>query len=263
MEEGVQVVELGLRGDEGRGGEHVGDRGVPPGEHQVAQVQRADQAPRRRHDVGMHVLAEPLLGPAAEVVDHLPHAHGLGIGEVLGPHQAARAVARVRHQPTRVGRLVGGHALEDRRGVVGVEAGEHVGLLVALHGVEDRRRLLDRQRLDEVRGVLVGDLFDQVRGLVGREGGQDQLAFLRPEADQRAEGLGGPDRVEVGLEPADVALAGKPDKPLPGVHLFLCFHGHVPPRPKPSDSYARRDRDSAIHAGVRSSVPAMAPTIAW
>ena len=55
--------------------------------------------------------------------------------------------------------------------------------------------------------MLLGDLLDQLGGVLRRQRGQDALARLGLEVQQRAEGLARPDRLYVGRQPLGIARA--------------------------------------------------------
>ena len=79
---------------------------------------------------------------AGEVVENAADRGLLAEAQILRDHDRAGGALRILGQTLGIGRLFGGHFLEDRLGFVRREAADEIGLLVA------------RQQRDDVSGRL-------------------------------------------------------------------------------------------------------------
>ena len=122
----------------------------------------------------MHVEVGVAIGVVAHVVEHLGGGVVLGVGEELGDHQAARHVRVVLGKQAGIFRRFGLHRREHFFRVRFVEAAQNVRGLVALHLAQDGRGILSRQIFQQLNGLRVGYLLDQIC----RNFGIQQLEYL-------------------------------------------------------------------------------------
>ncbi len=92
--------------------------------------------------------------------------------EVLRDHQAAGRIRGILEELAGLLSLFGGHFINDRLNVLVIKLAQEVSDMITVQLAEDGRRVPGRKFLDQVDGLGVGDILDNLRGINRIEHGE-------------------------------------------------------------------------------------------
>ena len=196
------------------------------GEDDVSQPQDPHQLSGRRGDVDvLHVVVRVLGGITAQLVEHLPDRAVLRKGQELGDHEPAGDIRRILAQETGVPSLLRIHRGEHRLGLEILEAGDQVGLIGARQHVENGCGLGGAERLDELGGLGIGNILDELGRRLGSHRRQNLAALYAVEVLKGPCGIGARQRIDVLLQALARRPARQPDHRFPRLftHCDLRF----------------------------------------
>jgi hypothetical protein len=180
IEKVLQLAQVRFRRNGVRLFREVADPARRIRKHQVADADDALEPALLHDDIDIVNGEQRVLDVLArQVFDHLAHGQRHRVGRELGHHEPAGLVGFVGDQ---FANFFGVFLVEfgnDRFGIVDIEFREHVDAMIAGQFLDDGRGRLGRHLLDQVRGVRVGNDFQQVRRLLGRQQRQQPALIVR------------------------------------------------------------------------------------
>ncbi len=254
LEELRQALKRGVDSHRQGAREHdLGHLALGVGEHDVAQPQDADQLSGRRRDVDvLHVVVRVQRGVAAQFVEHLPDRAVLREGQELGDHDAAGDIRRILTQKPSLPSLLRIHRGQHRFGLGILELADQVGLIGARQQVENGGGFRGIERLDQLGGLRVGNLLDQLGRRLGSHRRQNFAALFAVESFDRPCGIGARQRIDVLLQALARRLARQVDHRFPRLLTHRDLRFEIP-RPALQARPIRppgRARISGLEAGT-------------